>query len=146
MGSFPFIYTIKPIEFDGINEVKYIFNLYAQYFSNGLIVVISSILYVNLGFVFLYALLSYINQKFSYNMMVGLGIVIYLMSYIGFKINTSSLSLVLFNNYLLIHQALFNNSLYVFALIIIIEISTISFSFFKSYSLKRGNRDESYRN
>lgn len=146
LGCFSFTSILKPIEFSGVNEVLDIFNTYTEYFNNGLVALICTSLYLSLGLIFFYAVLSIINQKFSYQLMVGLGIILYIMAYIGFRSHSNILAFIFLNNYLLLHQGLFRNNLCVLVILIFVEIITIIYNLVRSYYLLKGEKHEFCRN
>ncbi len=143
LGCFSFTSILKPIEFSGVNEVLDIFNTYTEYFNNGLVALICTSLYLSLGLVSFYSILINVNHKFSYKLMVGIGITLYIMAYIGFRYGSGIFTFIFLNNYLLLHQAIFRNNFYIFVLLIIVELTTILYSFIKSYCLRKGEEHES---
>lgn len=143
LGYFSFARRLVAIKFQGFNEVLDIFNTYAAYFDDGILINLYTSLYLSLGLVSFYSILINVNHKFSYKLMVGIGITLYIMAYIGFRYGSGIFTFIFLNNYLLLHQAIFRNNFYIFVLLIIVELTTILYSFIKSYCLRKGEEHES---
>lgn len=134
LGRFPIRTIINSVDYnDYFNEVMEMFNLYANNFNNGLVVIILITIYLVWGLIFLYSLLTMINQKYSYKTMVLFAVGIFIIAYIGFKKQINVMTqIVSLSNYLLLHQGLFRNNRLVFTLLVMIATFTIFYSFMKS--------------
>ncbi|MDO4764823.1 MAG: hypothetical protein Q4A29_02095 [Eubacteriales bacterium] len=92
------------------DEQIILLNQYSSYFHNPIIATTVIIIYMIFGFSVLVALLSHINNKYGYKKMVLAAVIVYMMTFIGFKTQIKTLiPFICFNNYILLHHSLFVN-------------------------------------
>lgn len=105
------------------DELVLLLNEYTSFFGNPILAIISIVGYMLFGFTVLVSLLSYINQRYSYKRMIFISIIVYILTFIGFKTEVKTLfPLICFNNYILLHHALFVNYGIKFILIVLTEL------------------------
>lgn len=133
--------SISPIRLEGYNEIVDLYNRYINIFDNIILANFAVIIYFIFGFTVLYALLTRINQNKGYKNTIVSAIIIYILTYIGFKTDLKTKLPVLFlNNYILLHHGLIVNGLFKFILAIAIGILIILFSVVKPKTIAKTNR------
>ncbi len=102
------------------NELVIVLNMYSQHFYYLAFAVVLVAIYFMFGFVVLFSLTSYVNYKYGYKKMIIASVLIYILTFIGFKTELkSTLPILCFNNYILLHHGLFVNGVLKFTLVLI---------------------------
>ncbi len=138
LSKLPLSSDQKLIDLSLYDELIILLNEYINFFGNTLIAVIPVIGYMLFGFAVLVSLLSYINYRLGYKTMIWIAIAIYLLAFIGFKTDVKTLvPIICFNNYIMLHHALFVNDRLGFALILLCGVLTTSLCFGKRLGSKQ---------
>lgn len=133
--------SISPIRLEGYSEIVDLYNRYINIFDNIILANFAVIIYFIFGFTVLYALLTKINQNKGYKNTIVSAIIIYILTYIGFKTDLKTkLPVLFFNNYILLHHGLIVNGLFKFILVIAIGILIILFSVVKPKTIAKTNK------
>lgn len=131
------------IELSIYDELVILLNKYVSFFGNTVAALISIVIYMTFGFTVLIFLLSYINHKFGHRKMIFAAFIIYLLTFAGFKTDLKTIiPVICFNNYILLHHALFVNGVLQFSLILFSGVLIILFSLGKRIRIKRFCFDE----
>ena len=118
--------SLSPIVVEGYSEIVELYNSYISIFNNIIFAIIAATIYYIFGFIVLYALLTKINQAKGYKNTIISAIIIYMLTYIGFKTDLKiKIPILFFNNYILLHHGLMVNGLFKFILVVIIGIVLI---------------------
>lgn len=122
----------QSIKAEVYDELIEILNTYIDYFSNSLFAVILNMGYFLFGFTVLIALLSYINYRYNYRNVILSSVLIYILTFIGFKTELKTIApIVCFDNFILLHHGLFVNGTIKFLLIVLFGLLLILFCFGK---------------
>lgn len=122
------------INVEAYDELINILNTYIEYFSNSLFAVISNVVYFLFGFTVLISLLSYINYRYKYRNVILSSVLIYILTFIGFKTELKSIApVVCFDNFILLHHGLFVNGTIKFLLTVLFGLLLILFCFGKMF-------------
>lgn len=122
------------IKVEAYDELIDILNTYIEYFSNSVFAVISNVGYFLFGFTVLIALLSYINYRYKYRNVILSSVLIYILTFIGFKTEVKTIvPVVCFDNFILLHHGLFVNGFEKFLLTILFGVLVIQFCFGKMF-------------
>lgn len=112
-------------------------NRYSSYFHSSILSTTVIVMYLIFGFTVLMALLSYINNRYGYKKTILTSVILYLLTFIGFKTEIKTLiPMICFNNYILLHHGLFVNGGVKFLALLLTGITIIGFSLGK---IKKGN-------
>ncbi|MBM0046200.1 hypothetical protein JNO63_03745 [Anaerococcus sp. mt242] len=118
--------SLSPIVVEGYSEIAELYNSYINIFDNIIFSVIIASIYYIFGFTVLYALLTKVNQSRGYKNTIIAAIIIYILTYIGFKTGLKTkIPILFFNNYILLHHGLMVNGLFKFILVIVTGILLI---------------------
>jgi hypothetical protein len=132
IGTFGLNFQLKAIDLTGYNELILLLNKYIENFHSPYIAIISIILYYIFGFMVLLSLLSYVNYRFGYKKVIVVSVIVYVMTFIGFKTELKTiLPVVCFNNFILLHHGLFVNGIAKFILVILFGLGVVMFCFGK---------------
>lgn len=124
----------QSIKAEVYDELIEILNTYIDYFSNSLFAVILNMGYFLFGFTVLIALLSYINYRYNYRNVILSSVLIYILTFIGFKTELKTIApIVCFDNFILLHHGLFVNGTIKFILTVLFGVLLILFCFGKMF-------------
>ncbi|WP_019138721.1 hypothetical protein [Peptoniphilus timonensis] len=126
------------IKVETYDELINILNTYIEYFSNSLFAVISNVVYFLFGFTVLISLLSYINYRYKYRNVILSSVLIYILTFIGFKTELKAIiPIVCFDNFILLHHGLFVNGSAKFLLTILFGVLVIQFCFGRMFKVNK---------
>lgn len=118
-------------------------NKYSSCFHGSVLAVTMIIIYMTFGVSVLVTLLSHVNYRYGYKKMILISVIVYLLSFIGFKTNLKTLiPIICFNNYILLHHALFVNGSLSFTWVILSGSLIIGFCLGKIKKIKKLNFNE----
>lgn len=121
---------LKNIKVAVYDELIEILNTYIEYFGNSILAVILNVGYFLFGFTVLIALLSYINYRYKYRNVILSSVLIYILTFIGFKTELKTIvPVVCFDNFIVLHHGLFANGFAKFLLVILLGIFVIQLCF-----------------
>lgn len=124
----------QSIKAEVYDELIEILNTYIDYFSNSLFAVLLNMGYFLFGFTVLIALLSYINYRYNYRNVILSSVLIYILTFIGFKTELKTIApIVCFDNFILLHHGLFVNGTIKFLLTVLFGLLLILFCFGKMF-------------
>lgn len=120
------------IKVEAYDELIDILNTYIEYFTNSMFAVISNVVYFLFGFTVLISFLSYINYRYKYRNVILSSVLIYILTFIGFKTELKTIAPILcFDNFILLHHGLFVNGTIKFLLTVLFGLLLILFCFGK---------------
>lgn len=132
MSKLDFSFQSTPIQFAGYNEILSLVNAYLKFFDNSILAILAIIMYFIFGFSVLVSLLLVIGQKFGYQRMIVTALIVYVLTFIGFKTELKTrLPILFFNNYILLHHALFVNGGLKFIFVILVGLLILGMSYFR---------------
>lgn len=140
IGIRTFDLSIHPqnIKVEAYDELINILNTYIEYFSNSLFAVILNVVYFLFGFTVLISLLSYINYRYKYRNVILSSVLIYILTFIGFKTELKAIiPIVCFDNFILLHHGLFVNGSAKFLLTILFGVLVIQFCFGRMFKVNK---------
>ena len=132
MIKLDFSFQSSPIQFTGYNEILSLVNAYLKFFDNSILAILAIIIYFIFGFSVLVSLLLAISQRFNYQRMIAATLIIYVLTFIGFKTEFKTIiPIFFFNNYILLHHALFVNGFPKFIFTILVGLFILAMPYFK---------------
>ena len=119
---------IEPLEITGYDELLLIYNLYAEFFRSPVVAAAAIIVYFILGFTFLLSVLGYINNRYGYQKVIAVSILVYMLAMLGFKSELkSAVPFICFNNFILLHHGLFVNGVTKFIALLVFAALVMAF-------------------
>ncbi len=116
--------SVKLIEIRGYDELIFLLTKYLDFFGNNILAILSIIGYYIFGVSVFICLLEKINSVKGYKFAIKISLLIFFVTFIGFKTNLSKYVPILwFNNYILFHHALFVNGAIKFLIVLIFGMS-----------------------
>ncbi len=114
---------------EAYNEIFMLLETYMSVFGSPSLAILSIIGYYCFGFIVYFSLFSVLNYKIGYKNTIKLYVLIFLLTFIGFKTNLSfSIPVIFFNNYILLHHGLFVNGTFSFIVTIVLGLLIIAYS------------------